>query len=179
MQGADLIPEVTSCGDSPDQPSPDELTARPESPGTSTEPSRALDSLLRVRHLAREAMPRLAVVCFMAAALLVGGLADRLDNGARGAPAAPAVVAVTRVAAGQIMVAFLPGASHGTPLMSYTATCRSTNGQVTNSGTHMGSMPAPITVTGLTVGKTYTCEVTARNERGVSVPSDPSGAVAA
>jgi large repetitive protein len=96
-----------------------------------------------------------------------------------GAPAAPAVVSATRVAAGQIKVTFLAGVNNGSAITSFTATCTSSNGGATKSGSHTGATPEPITVTGLTGGKSYTCEVTARNARGVSPPSKPSGAVTA
>jgi hypothetical protein len=42
-----------------------------------------------------------------------------------------------------------------------------------------GGAASPITVTGLTTTKTYTCTVTATNARGASLKSAPSTAVVA
>jgi hypothetical protein len=64
------------------------------------------------------------------------------------------------------VVPFIPGNDGGAPTM-YLATCTSSNGGAT--GNHLGT--TPITVSGLTNGKTYTCVVTAMNLNG----SDPSG----
>ena len=52
----------------------------------------------------------------------------------------------------------------------YTATCTSSNGGVTKSVAGTGS---PISVTGLTTGKTYTCTVKAHNARGYGLSSAP------
>ena len=59
----------------------------------------------------------------------------------------------------------------GDPITGYTATCTSDNDGVEKSATGDAS---PITVTDLTYGKTYTCHVTAKNEDGTSVESQPS-----
>jgi predicted RNA-binding protein with TRAM domain len=96
-----------------------------------------------------------------------------------GSPAAPTNVTAIRVASGQIRVAFTIGANNGSAITGQTATCSSNNGGATKTGTHSGSTAAPITVTGLTAGKTYTCTVTATNSRGTGLASNPSPAVTA
>jgi Calx-beta domain/Fibronectin type III domain len=93
-----------------------------------------------------------------------------------GAPAAPARVTAARVAAGRIKVSFAPAANNGSPVTSYTASCSSANGGVTRLKSGVG---APLTVTGLTVGKSYTCTVYATNARGKGQASKESGAVTA
>ena len=59
----------------------------------------------------------------------------------------------------------------GDPVTGYTATCTSDNGGAEKSATGDAS---PISVTELTYGKTYACHVTAKNEHGTSVESQPS-----
>src|SRR5205807_766183 len=83
-----------------------------------------------------------------------------------GSPAPPTGVTAAHVAAGQIKVTFTIGAGNGSAITSQTATCISSNGGVTKTGTHVGATAAPITVTALTAGKTYTCKVKATNARG-------------
>jgi hypothetical protein len=80
------------------------------------------------------------------------------------------------VAAGQIRVRFTPGANNGSKITSYTARCASSNGGVT---TVKSGAASPLTVVGLTVGKSYRCTVTATNARGTSPLSTASGAVTA
>ena len=93
-----------------------------------------------------------------------------------GAPAAPTGVTAANVAPGQIKVTFTPGANNGSATSSYTASCASSNGGVTGAKAGPAS---PLTVTGLTAGKTYTCTVTATNARGTSPTSNTSAAVTA
>jgi hypothetical protein len=93
-----------------------------------------------------------------------------------GAPAAPAKVTAIRVASGRLKVSFMPGANNGSPVTSYNASCASGNGGVTRAKSGTGS---PLTVTGLTVGKSYTCTVTATNARGKSPTSQASAVVTA
>jgi chitinase len=93
-----------------------------------------------------------------------------------GAPTAPVHVTASRVAAGRIKVSFTPGANNGRPVTSYTATCASGNGGVTRAKSGTGG---PLTVTGLTSGKSYTCTVFAANARGKGPSSKPSRAVTA
>ena len=93
-----------------------------------------------------------------------------------GSPAPPTGVTAVKVASGQIRVTFTPGANNGSATTSYTATCTSSNGGVVGSKTGAAS---PLTVTGLTAGKTYTCTVKGTNARGAGLSSAPSGAVTA
>jgi hypothetical protein len=93
-----------------------------------------------------------------------------------GAPGAPGKVTVARTAAGRIKASFTPAASNGSPVTSYSASCASSNGGATRAKSGTSS---PITVTGLTAGKRYTCTVTATNARGKSPASNASGPVTA
>ncbi len=93
-----------------------------------------------------------------------------------GSPIPPALVTAVKVASGRFKVTFTPGASNGAAVTSYTATCASTNGGVMRSAS---STASPVTVVGLTPGKTYICAVKATNGRGTGVSSSASPAVAA
>ena len=73
-----------------------------------------------------------------------------------------------------VIVNFVPPPSNGSPILSYTASCISSDTGVPGSQ----SAPAPpITVTGLTNGSTYTCTATAANAVGTSPASPASVAV--
>ena len=93
------------------------------------------------------------------------------------APAAPtavkAVSGSTTTGTGSLTVSFTHGSIHGTQITNNTATC-STTGGVTKTGTHATS---PITVSGVTTGKSYTCKVTSTNAKGTSPASTASPAV--
>jgi hypothetical protein len=95
-----------------------------------------------------------------------------------GSPAAPtavhAVAGSTTTATGSLRVTFTIGANNGSAITGQTATCASSDGGVTKTGTHAGATAATITVTGMTTGKTYTCTVTATNARGVGMSSAAS-----
>jgi hypothetical protein len=99
--------------------------------------------------------------------------AGETSNGAVrvGAPGTPPQPTVTNPAPGSLKVTFLAPAPNGAPITSYTATCKSSNGGVAGSKTGPKS---PITVTGLTAGRSYTCRVLATNSRGNGSPSPPS-----
>jgi hypothetical protein len=94
------------------------------------------------------------------------------------APDAPtavnAVSGSTTAATGPLSVSFTPGADNGGTTISFTATCTSSNGGV--GGSNSGSA-SPVTVTGLTTAKSYTCTVTGTNVRGVGLLSSPSQVV--
>ena len=68
-----------------------------------------------------------------------------------------------------------PADDGGSPILSYTATCTSSNGGLTRWATRASS---PISVPYLTKGTSYTCSVTARNAQGDSVASAASNTFA-
>ena len=73
-----------------------------------------------------------------------------------------------KVAPGTFKVNFSPGPNNGAPVTRYAAICTSSNGGATKGQYGIAS---PLTVTGLTVGKTYTCTVRAANKRGNGLTS--------
>ena len=77
---------------------------------------------------------------------------------------------------GQIVVTFTAPANNGSAITGYTAICTDGVSPATNSIT--GAAAAPITITGLTNGHSYTCTVTASNAIGAGLPSPASAAVA-
>ena len=95
-----------------------------------------------------------------------------------GSPVPPtgvnAVPTATTAATGSLSVTFAAGGGNGSPILSFKATCVSSNGGVSGSASHTGATAAPITVAGLTTGKAYTCTVAAINARGTGVPSAAS-----
>jgi hypothetical protein len=93
-----------------------------------------------------------------------------------GSPAPPTNVSAVGVAPVQIRVTFTPGANNGSATTNYTAACTSSNGGAAGSKAGAAS---PLTVTGLTAGKTYTCTVRGTNARGAGLPSTPSPAATA
>jgi hypothetical protein len=93
-----------------------------------------------------------------------------------GAPAAPTSVVATRMSSGVLKVTFTPGANNGSATTSYAASCSSTNGGA--AGTMSGSA-SPVTVSGLTAGKSYHCDVAATNARGTGPVSSFSAVVTA
>jgi virginiamycin B lyase len=93
-----------------------------------------------------------------------------------GAPGAVSAVTVTKIGKGSVKVSFVAGRNNGAPIKSYTATCTSSNGGKTESKAGKAS---PVTVTGLTAGKTYACSVSATNSRGAGPASRQSAVVKA
>jgi hypothetical protein len=93
-----------------------------------------------------------------------------------GSPAPPTGVSAVHVASGSLRVTFTPGANNGSATTSYTTTCLSTNGGL--SGSQTGSA-SPLTVVGLSVGKTYRCTVRGDNARGAGSESTPSATATA
>lgn len=92
-----------------------------------------------------------------------------------GVPGPPTDVQAVRAAAGTLRVSFVPGANNGLPITRFTATCVSGKaGGVT--GTNQATA-SPIAVTGLTVKKSYRCDITATNARGTGLASQRSPTV--
>ena len=92
-------------------------------------------------------------------------------------PGAPTQVAVAQPAAGEttVVVSFLaPGATGGTPITGYRATCSSSTGGGEAEATTSSTDSLRISVEGLTLGATYTCAVRARNIVGDGQPSAAS-----
>jgi hypothetical protein len=87
-----------------------------------------------------------------------------------------AVSGSTTAATGSLTVTFTIGANNGSAITSQTATCVSSDvGAATpKTGVHTGATAAPITVAGVTTGKSYTCTVKATNARGAGRASAPS-----
>ena len=86
------------------------------------------------------------------------------------APGRPKRPTVSRSAAGTLKVKFTAPAGNGAPITRYTATCSSTNHGTKKAGS---AKTSPVTVRGLTPGKTYTCTVTATNNFGTG-PASPA-----
>jgi hypothetical protein len=91
-----------------------------------------------------------------------------------GAPGQPGQVTAMRVSAGSLRVSFAAPNPDGSAITSYTATCVATGGATKTQTAKAG----PITVTGLTPTKSYTCTVNATNSRGTGPRSKPSTPVA-
>ncbi len=88
-------------------------------------------------------------------------------------PGAPASAAVA-IGNASINVTFHAPGTGGSAITGYVAACSSTNGG--HPGSAAGTR-SPLTVTGLTNGKSYTCTVAARNARGTGQPSPASAVV--
>jgi streptogramin lyase len=92
-----------------------------------------------------------------------------------GSPAPPTNVVAksgsTTTATGSLTVTFVNGANNGSAITRQAATCVSSNGGITKTGTHVGAAAAPIVVAAVTTGKTYTCSVKVTNARGAGVAS--------
>jgi len=110
-----------------------------------------------------------------------GSISDESASAvAAGVPAAPAQPSVVDGPA-RVVVSFGLPAANGNTITSTTATCTSSNGGVTRSAVtapqDVGETFSPITVTGLTNAKSYTCKVTATNGIGTGPASPGSAAV--
>jgi hypothetical protein len=89
-------------------------------------------------------------------------------------PAAPTIIRVS-VGIASITVNFSAPAG-GAAITGYTAACTSSNGGVARSQTG-GAGATSIRVSGLTVGKRYSCTVSASNAAGAGQSSAPTSAV--
>ena len=103
-------------------------------------------------------------------------LSQNTVGGGVGTPRGPAKPTATKVAPGVLQVAFHAPNSNGAAITKYTATCTLANHRGAHSGTRAAG---PITVSGLTRGQAYTCNVRATNSRGTGLPSAQSNAVKA
>ena len=113
----------------------------------------------------------------VAARNAVGTGATASSGGIRvGAPGAPPMPTVSRPASGSLKVKFTAPSGNGAPITSFTATCSSSDGGASGSKSRSNN---PITVTGLTAGKTYRCRVAATNSRGTGLRSAPSAPITA
>ena len=88
-------------------------------------------------------------------------------------PGAPTSVTLAP-ANGGTAVHFVAPPDGGSPIASYSSWCSSSNGGAAGSSSGPSS---PVTVTGLTAGKSYTCSVHATNGAGSGPASDPSPAL--
>jgi hypothetical protein len=91
-----------------------------------------------------------------------------------GAPGVPQDATATKSGIGSLRVSFEVPNDSGAEITHFTAACKSSNGGVKQKRNGAAS---PITVVGLSGGKTYTCTVTATNSRGTGPLSPPSNAV--
>jgi Fibronectin type III domain len=116
-------------------------------------------------------------VCGVAIAIAAPVLAGGPAGAAKPPPTRPGVPSIVSVKAaphGAIVTYARPVHDGGAPVRSAQVTCVSSNGGI--KATQNGPR-SPITVHGMSVGKSYTCRVTARNRIGVSDASAPSGVV--
>ncbi|MFM7224918.1 MAG: fibronectin type III domain-containing protein, partial [Actinomycetota bacterium] len=116
----------------------------------------------------RHRLGRLGLAVVLGAAL---ALPIAAPAAAATVPDPPTGVSATRGNASASVSFSAPVDDGGDPITIYTATCDSSDGG--SSGSNSGS--SPITVSGLTNGKTYTCTVVATNGIGDSAASTPSG----
>jgi len=89
------------------------------------------------------------------------------------APEPPTITGVTR-GDRSVIVDFSGGSTGGSPIVAYSAVCSSPDGGAEGSATGPAS---PITVGGLTNGKTYTCTVSTVSAAATGPESEPSVAV--
>ena len=88
-----------------------------------------------------------------------------------GPPDSPNTVSVSPTTTSTASVAFNSGANNGAWISEHTATCTSTDGGQTATGSATNS---PILVTGLTPARTYECAVSSTNSGGTSPQSQSS-----
>ena len=93
-----------------------------------------------------------------------------------GAPGQPGKATVAKIASGSLKATFAAPMNDGATITKFTVTCSSSNGGATKS---VAGARSPLTVTGLTATRSYTCTVTATNSRGTGPRSTPSTAVTA
>lgn len=86
-------------------------------------------------------------------------------------------VSTTSSTAGPISVKYTAPASNGSTITKYTATCVSSNGGATKTGTYTGSVATEIIVKSATLKRKYTCTVKATNGVGTGSASTASPAI--
>jgi hypothetical protein len=91
-----------------------------------------------------------------------------------GAPGIPQNVKAANAAKGSLRVSFETPGDSGAEITHFTAACKSSNGGATQK---VKGGASPITVVGLSGGRTYTCTVTATNSRGTGPLSPASNKV--
>ncbi|MGO9874514.1 MAG: fibronectin type III domain-containing protein [Acidimicrobiia bacterium] len=94
-----------------------------------------------------------------------------------GAPTAPATVKATTIQPGLLLVRYAAASGNGTPVTSYLAVCVSYDGGSTRSARVNGNTQS-VLVANVTIGKTYTCTVTATNKRGTGPPTSSNDVAA-
>jgi len=95
-----------------------------------------------------------------------------VDDAVEGHPPNPPTGVVTSATGTTQLVKFTPPTDDGdSAITSYLATCTSDDQGATKTQTGAAS---PLTMSGLSIGKTYTCAVAATNNDGTSGDSDPS-----
>ena len=111
------------------------------------------------------------------ATLTVGGVSGIFAvTSGNVAPTAPTAV-TTSAGYAAIRVTFgLPANTGGVAITGYSATCTSSNGGVTASN-NVGAAATYVQVTGLSIGRLYTCTAAASNPVGTGSASAPSNAV--
>ena len=100
-----------------------------------------------------------------------GVIVDPVIPARRTVPGAPTIGQPTAGNASASVAFAAPAMNGGSPVLDYTATCTSSDGGTSGSTSGGGT---PLTVSGLTNGRTYTCTTTARNAVGSSLPSAAS-----
>jgi streptogramin lyase len=90
------------------------------------------------------------------------------------APDAPVVGTATSRNVGASVTFTAPADNGGAPITGYTAACTASDGGAPGSASGTAS---PIVVDGLTNGSTYTCTVSATNDRGTGAPSSASNTI--